>query len=734
MFRFAGFSLLLPLCSLYGIAQTPSVSYNEQTKVFRIDAADVTYAFGVNETGEVQALYWGARLAGSDAVPAAKSTPPWSGQDTSVNITPQEFTGWGGGLVLEPGVKITFPDGNRDLVLHYVSHKIDGPILTVTLKDISRDVFVELRYEVDGASGIIARSAEILNKTKDPLMIEQAAAATWNLPRGTDYSLDYLTGRWSSEGGLHHEKLTPAARVLESRRGSSSAQTYPWFAVERGDSEDQNSGNVWFGALGWSGSWRITVEQDVDQQVRVTGGFNPFDFGYRLAPGETLKTPIFYGGYSHEGVGGASRLLHHYEVTKILPEKPNPRPRPVIYDSWEATEFAVDVAGQSALAEKAAAVGIERFAMDDGWFGARNDDHAGLGDWTVNPKKFPNGLKPLIDKVHSLGMDFGIWVEPEMVNPNSDLYRAHPDWVLNFTGRPQSEGRNQLVLNLARQDVRDYVFGFLDKLLNENDIAFFKWDYNRVWSEPGWPAVSPEEQKQVYVKYIQNLYSILAELRAKHPKLEIEDCSSGGGRVDLGILRYTDQVWPSDNSDSFDRLTIQDGFTYAYTPGVMMALVPDSPTWRNHRTLSMQYRMLSAMQGSLGLGGNLNKWSDDEMATVKTLIAEYKLVRETIQHGNLYRLVSPRNGSEQSVTESVALDGHEAVVFTFLHSSGLGYPYPRVFLKGLEATAQYRLTPISGNAAKDTPETASGAYWMSHGFDPDLLGDFQAAAFKLERQ
>ena len=247
------------------------------------------------------------------------------------------------------------------------------------------------------------------------------------------------------------------------------------------------------------------------------------------------------------------------------------------YDSWEATYFNVSEAGQIALAEKAAALGVERFTMDDGWFGARNDDHAGLGDWTVNPKKFPNGLKPLIDKVHSLGMDFGIWVEPEMVNPNSDLYRAHPDWVLNFTGRPRSEGRNQLVLNLARQDVRDYVFNFLDKLVNENDIAFFKWDYNRVWSEPGWPAVSPDEQKQVYVKYIENLYSILAELRAKHPKLEIEDCSSGGGRVDLGILRYTDQVWTSDNSDPFDRLTIQDGFTYAYTPGVMMQRVPDSP-------------------------------------------------------------------------------------------------------------------------------------------------------------
>jgi alpha-galactosidase len=710
-----------------------SITFNEQTKVFRIDGSSVSYLFGLNENDELQALYWGPKLASSDTTPAAHSLNPVSGQDTSINLTPQEFAGWGGGLVLEPSLKITFPDGNRDLVLHYASHHIDGPVLTVTLKDISREVFVELRYEIDAATGVLARSAKIENKTKDPLVIEQAAAATWNLPRGTDYSLYYLTGRWGSEFALQHERLTPTARVLESRRGSSGAQTNPWFAIERGPADEQNSGSVWFGALAWSGSFRITIEQDVDQHVRVTGGFNPFDFGYKLAPGESLQTPIFYGGYSNEGVGGASRLLHRYEVTKILPEGPNPPPRPVDYDSWEATEFHVDEAGQSQLAEKAAALGVERFVMDDGWFGARNDDHAGLGDWTVNPKKFPNGLKPLIDKVHSLGMDFGIWVEPEMVNPNSDLYRAHPDWVLNFTDRPRSEGRNQLVLNLARQDVRDYVFGFLDKLVTENDIAFFKWDYNRVWSEPGWPAVSPDEQKQVYVKYIQNLYSIFAELRAKHPKLEIEDCSSGGGRVDLGILRYTDQVWTSDNSDPFDRLTIQDGFTYAYTPGVMMQRVPDSGTGLNHRTTSIQYRMLSGMQGSLGLGGDLNKWTPEELATVKTLIAEYKKVRETIQHGSLYRLVSPRNGSEQSVTESVAIDRHEAVVFTFLHSSGFGYPYPRVFLRGLDAGAQYTMSPISGRASKDTPQTASGAYWMDHGFDPELVGDFQGAAFKLEK-
>ena len=316
--------------------------------------------------------------------------------------------------------------------------------------------------------------------------------------------------------------------------------------------------------------------------------------------------------------------------------------------------------------------------MDDGWFGQRKDDHAGLGDWYVNKEKFPNGLKPLIDKVHSLGMDFGLWVEPEMVNPDSDLYRNHPDWVLNFTGRPRTEGRNQLLLNLARQDVRDYVFGFLDKLLNENDIAFLKWDYNRNWSEPGWPAVAPDEQKKVYVKYIDNLYSILKELREKHPKVEIESCSGGGGRVDLGIMRYTDEVWPSDNTDPFDRLSIQDGFTYAYTPGVMMAWVTDSPSGANHSPRSTEYRFLSSMQGSLGVGSNLNHWTDADFATAQHLISEYKEIRETVQHGALYRLISPANGSEQSATESVAADGSQAAVFAFLHSSQFGYAVPAI--------------------------------------------------------
>jgi alpha-galactosidase len=370
--------------------------------------------------------------------------------------------------------------------------------------------------------------------------------------------------------------------------------------------------------------------------------------------------------------------------------------------------------------------------MDDGWFGQRKDDHAGLGDWYVNPKKFPNGLKPLIDKVHSLGMDFGLWVEPEMVNPDSDLYRKHPDWVLNFAGRPRSESRNQLVLNLARQDVRDYVFQFLDDLLSKNDIAFYKWDYNRNWSEPGWDAIATDEQKKVYVKYVENLYSILRELRAKHPKVEIESCSGGGGRVDLGILGMTDEVWPSDNTDPFDRLTIQDGFTYAYTPGVMMAWVTDSPNWVNNRTTSVEYRFLSSMQGSLGLGANLDKWTPDDFAVAKDMIGAYKQVRETVQHGSLYRLISPQHNNEYSATESVSLDKQQAVLFTFLHSSQKGYPFPRVYLRGLDPTRQYHLRFIHSAKALDAPEVASGSYWMDHGINVILRGDFQAAGVVLE--
>ena len=740
MLRTLSVASLFLAASLAAQAQSSPVSFDPAAKVFRLDGGGVSYVFGVNPRGELQQLYWGGRLAASDGFAQAAPLREWASFDSSYTNTPQEYAGWGAGLFVEPALKVSLADGNRDLVLHYQSHTVSPSGFDVLLKDISREIYVTLNYAMDPESGILARSATIQNREAQPVTVEQAAAAAWALPPA-HYTLNYLTGRWAGEWNLTQEAISPGARVIESRRGSTGHQANPWFAIAAGQPEQvsEDHGEVWFGALAWSGSWRITVEQDQLDEVRVTGGFNPFDFGYVLHPGESLETPVFYGGYSASGLGGASRLLHRYELHRILPHAAAtsaPRPRPVIYNSWEATEFNVNEAGQMALAEKAAALGIDRFVMDDGWFGQRKDDHAGLGDWYVNPEKFPHGLKPLIDKVHALGMDFGLWVEPEMVNPDSDLYRKHPDWVLNFPGRPRSEGRNQLVLNLARPDVRDYVSGFLDKLLTENDIAFLKWDYNRNWSEPGWDQLPAAEQKRVYVDFTRNFYAILAELRRKHPKVEFESCSGGGGRVDLGILRYADEVWPSDNTDPFDRLTQQDGFTYAYTPQIMMAWVTDSPHWLNKRSTSLSYRMLSSMQGSLGIGANISAWTPEEFALAKRLIAAYRQVQPTIVQGDLYRLISPRNASEFSATQTVNPEKTQSVVFALIHSSQEGRLFPRLKLEGLDPAAEYALSPIEGKPRAGTPSMASGTWWMNHGLEMDegFRGDFQGAAFRLDKR
>ena len=708
-----------------------SATVNKGAKVFRLDGGGVTYAFGVNGDGRLQTLYWGSALSPADELAAPVATPENSSNETSIMLTPFEFAAFGGGIMTEPALKVRFPDGVRDLDLRYAGHQVDAGRIVVRLKDIQRAVHVTLTYAMDEATGILSRSATVENRTSGWVHVDQLAAASINLPYADDYQLSYLTGRWAGEFELQTRPVTPGSTVIESRKGETSHQANPWFALSRADTEEE-SGPVWFGALGWSGSWRISVDLDGLGGVRATAGYNPFDFGYRLKPGESLTSPVFYGGFSDTGFGGASRMFHRYQRTRILPGAPAPRLRPVLYNSWEATAFAVDEAGQIALAEQAARIGVERFVIDDGWFGARDSDRAGLGDWVVNPKKFPHGLGPLIKRVNDLGMEFGLWVEPEMVNPDSDLYRAHPDWVIHFPGRPRTEARNQLVLNLARKDVYDYLLKTLDRLVANNNIAFLKWDHNRTWSEPGWPDVAPDEQQKLYVAYIDNLYKLLAELRRRHPKLEIESCASGGGRVDLGILRYTDQVWVSDNTDPFDRLAIQDGFTHAYAPAIMMAWVTDSPNYVNRRVTSLEYRFLSSMQGALGIGANLKHWTDADFTLAQRLIGEYKAIRATVQQGNLYRLESPQKGSPRSATLSVSDDRRQAVLFAFLHSSTMRETQPLIQLRGLDPAATYAVRAISGKAAPGTPAHASGAYWMGHGLQAALNGDFQAAAFVLE--
>jgi alpha-galactosidase len=723
---------MCPLRTLLVLLSLPAwgaVRYLQPQKLWVIETAHTSYVLGVNEQNAVQHVYWGARIADQDLMPA--HTAQDFAFESREGMTTEEYPAWGGMRFAEPALKVTAADGTRDLVLQYVSHETGADSLLIRTKDIRYDLMVDLVYHAFPKHDIVEKRCIIRNQTKQDIVVESAQSGIWYVPAGDGYRLSYLTGSWAGETQLVREPIEFGKKVIESRRGNTSHGFNPYFAVDYRGRADEEHGRVWFGEIGWSGNWKITVEQTAAQQVRIAGGYNDFDFGYRLQPGETLETPPFYGGYTDGGFGESSRILHGFQRAEILPDRAAPKVRPVLYNSWEATTFDVNEAGQKQLADKAAKIGVELFVMDDGWFGARNNDKAGLGDWYVNKQKFPNGLKGLIDHVNGLGMKFGLWVEPEMVNPDSDLYRAHADWAIHMNGRPRTEGRNQLVLNMARDDVKDYIFGLLDRLLAENKIEFIKWDMNRHLTEPGWPEAATADQKKLWVKYVNHVYEIIDRLRAKHPNVEIESCSGGGGRVDLGILRRVDQVWTSDNTEAFDRLTIQDGFSQAYTAKVMMAWVTDVPNM-NGRSTPLKYRFLASMMGSLGIGANLNHWQDADFQLASQMVAAYKQVRGTVEQGRLYRLFSPREGS-LTANQYVSDDGRQAALFAFLHSQQFRRPAPTIYLRGLDAAATYKVRPVDDKLV-DKIDVASGSYLMNHGLNLRLGGDFDSTLVILERQ
>ncbi len=752
------FASLYPLTSL--LAQT-AIRENAERHQWYVDAGMMTYAVGVNDKGMLQSLYWGPKLAADALLPAAKQHAERASFDPPIATTPLEYPAWGAGLFTEPALKADSPNGDRTLILQYDSAKTTNGVLDIVLKDVAQPLRVHLYYQ-PYSEGVLARWSRVENVGKQPFGIEQLASATWNLPApggtGTGYTHSWLTGMWGAEWQLHTEPLQTGTAMIESRRGSTSHQANPWFSIGRETETTENAGPVWFGELAWSGSWRLSVEDTSLHQVRVTAGYNPYDFHEELKPGASLETPRFVAGYTGGGNGEASRVLHRFQLHEVLPGSRQqgtgnqatgnkeqtdanatlPKPRPIIFNSWEATEMTFTDQTQIALAEKAAKLGVERFVIDDGWFGKRNDDHRGLGDWYLNPQKFSNGLKPVIDRVHALGMDFGIWVEPEMVNPDSDLYRKHPEWAMQFPDRQHTEERQQLLLNLARDDVKEWMFQWLDKLVSDNDIAFLKWDYNRNWSEPGWNTApgssaahpNPDAEKAIYLRYMHNLYEVLDRLRAKHPKLEIESCSGGGGRVDLGILQRTDEVWPSDNTDALDRQDIQYGYTHAYAPLTMVAWVTDVPNL-DGRSTPLQYRFLVAMQGSLGIGNNLNKWSEEDFALGTRLTAFYKTIRNTVQHGDLYRLEPPLN-HDASQVEYVARDGSQAVLLAYLHSMRYQIAYAPVRLQGLDPAARYRVRAL--DAKKYTgDEVVSGSVLMGAGVELRMGGDYDSTAIVLEK-
>ena len=687
-----------------------------------IETEHTGYAFGLSKNGVIVHTYWGARLRTPSDYPDPVDGLGWASFNSPNHIAAEEYPAWGGVKYGVPCLKITQADGVRDLVLRLKDSKIDGDIVHITLRDVYYPLEVRLHYRIFTDSDLIARWVTIDNDGTESITIDRVLSAQWHLPphwSADSYRLSHLSGRWLDETHLQREPLRPGLKVLESRRLTTSHHANPWVALDRGGA-DEDQGEVWFSALAWSGNWRIGAEVTDFGQTRLTIGLNDWDFAWQLKAGESFETPIAYGGYTEHGFGAASRMLHRFTRDHLLPH-PN-ETRKVLYNSWEATTFKVDQKSQSKLAEIAAGLGVELFVMDDGWFHRRSNDTVGLGDWWPDEQKFPNGLKPLIDTVHGLGMQFGLWIEPEMVNRDSDLYRAHPDWVIHFPTRDRTEARNQLILNCARSDVQDMLISRIDQLLTENAIAFIKWDMNRNVSEPGWPD-APGDQREIWVRYVQGVYHIWETLRARHPDVIWQSCSGGGGRADLGILRYADQIWVSDNTEATARLTIQDGFSQVYPAATMEAWVTDAEQAR----LPLRFRFHVSMCGVLGIGANLLPWSESDRAEATSLIALYKDIRPIVQFGDQYRLLSVSENHQTTgvaAVQYVSADRRESVLFAFRVWLPDPSAMPPIYLRGLQPDAVYTVEGIDGEK--------SGAAWMHIGLVV-TIGNLESTVRRITR-
>lgn len=691
-----------------------AIVFYEDIQIWVLRTKRTDYVIGIDDKGNLKHLYWGGKQTNKNdyAIMPREISHPGAGQ---LGPYKDEIMPWSALRYSEPGIKVTFADDVRDLRLFYSGFEVKNENeLTIIMKEENYQLTVKVHYKIIYDHDLIERSIQIQNNGTSDIVIEQLMGAIWHFPIKPEYRITYLAGLSRGETQIRQEFLQEGKKVLESRQGRTSHQLNPWFAIDFGETNEEY-GELYFGAVAFSGNWKIVAERTSYQTLHVATGFNDFDFTWNLKPGETFTSPVCVGGYTNKGFGMASRNIHDYQRKYVL--RNANLIRPVIYNTWYATEFDFNIEKLEVLADKAASLGAEVFVVDDGWFGDRDHDRAGLGDWYPNKNKFPNGLKPIIEKVKSLGMKFGIWVEPEMVNPDSNLYRKHPDWVYHFPTRKGTLFRNQLVLNLSREDVQRFVFETMDNLLSENDISYVKWDMNRSFTEPGWNDVPSTQKKEIWVRHTLALYNIWARLQGNHPHVMFESCSGGGARVDLGIMKYADQMWPSDNTDPYDRLFIQEGNSYAYVPKSMMAWVTDSPDENNLRETSLKYRFHSAMMYPLGFSLDLNNLTNEEIEEIKMYISKYKEIRHTVQDGDLYRLLSPRSPYGCAV-QYVKKDRSQSALFVFRHKQQFREPFYPVILKGLDRDGIYY--------SKELDIKCSGASLMTRGVQLNLRGDYSS--------
>ena len=643
------------------------ITYEAQSKCFLLSGKNYSYCMYINRAGLLQHLYWGKKIGAADAaflvaahgLPASPNPDDYN-KEIATDGMPAECGSFGRGDFRPATVVVRRKDGAAMSRFRYVSHKIvKGALhlqgmpcarkadetLILTLKDDFSDIELDLNYSVSEDSDVLVRSAVIRNAGKDAAEIAKAFSFCTELPdtRGT-YSALRLAGSWARERTPVITPLAEGTLRIESARGYSSHQMNPFLAVlSEGCGEE--SGECYGFNLLYSGSFAITADVSHNKSIRVQGGINDFLFGWQLQGGETFATPQAALCYSAEGTGGMSRAYHDFFREYIIDPKRVYMRRPVVINNWEATYFDFDNEKLFSIIDEAAKLGMDTFVLDDGWFGKRDGDASGLGDWFVNEKKLKGGLKAVIGHCKEKGLKFGLWFEPEMVSEDSDLYRAHPDWAIGKAGAEPCRSRNQLVLDFTRKEVVDYIFETVSKILRENEISYVKWDKNRDITENYTASLPADRQGEFWHRYALGFYDLAERLTKAFPNVFFEGCAGGGGRFDGGALYYFPQIWTSDDTDGLERTKIQWGTSMCYPVSAMSCHVSACPNHQTGRTTPFATRGAVASLGATGYELDLTKLSEEEKVQVREQIENYKQIDELVLRGDLYRLADPFKGN-----------------------------------------------------------------------------------------
>ncbi len=690
-----------------------SVIFHQASREFHLCNDGISYIIKILPNDQLGQLYFGKRIHDREDfgyLLEFANRPMTSVQQDygfSMEHVRQEYPAYGTTDFRVPALEVLQEDGSRLTNFTYESHRIfagkpklkdlpatyvegeeEADTLEITLTDKLLDMKLILLYTVFNGENAIARSARFENHGKKAVHVTRAMSLSLDLP-DCDYDWIQFSGAWSRERQVKARRLEQGILAVSSARGHSSHNHNPFIVLKRPEA-DEFQGEVMGFSLVYSGNFLAQAEVDTYNVTRVMLGINPFAFSWKLESGETFQTPEAVMAYSGEGLNGMSQTLHRLYRSRLARGVWRDRVRPVLLNNWEATYFDFNEEKLVDIAKAAREDGVELFVLDDGWFGARSSDSSGLGDWYANEERLPNGIKGLSEKIEALGMKFGLWVELEMVNPDSDLYRQHPDWALQTPGRTCSQGRNQLVLDFARKEVVDHIYNMIAKILSESKVSYIKWDMNRSITECYSKAFPADRQGEIFHRYILGVYSLYERLIQNFPEILFESCASGGGRFDAGMLYYAPQCWTSDDSDAVERIKIQYGTSFGYPVVSMGAHVSATPNHQLYRLTPLETRGNVAYFGAFGYELDLQKLSEDERKTVRKQIAFMKEYREVIQFGTFYRLQSP---FEHNIAAwmVVSEDKKTALVGYYKILNDVNCEFRRLRLKGLDPDAKYEV-------------------------------------------